>query len=216
MAKKAQNKAKHYLNDRPIEAWKDVPSQVTQSLIDDLGKSGVTNLWEQLLGTGSFEKKQQQKAAGDLAQGEELDLKSLKSKQEAKTPSYVEPGIDYRREVLHGERRITQENNQAIQMQIQEIVVELKRLTASSKILQAEFKEVTASQRIEKPGKYHLTFFEWVLSVVRSARLRVEDAGSWLSTMKSKKAQRQYWAMFKKHGTSFGLSNERVVATQTG
>jgi hypothetical protein len=55
-----------------------------------------------------------------------------------------------------------------------------------------------------------------MLTVIRGARMKVEDSGAWLSTMQGKKGKKNYWAMFKKHGTSFGMSNERQVATQTG
>lgn len=216
--KKPQNRKKQFVDQNPIENWKDIPSGIAQSLVNDVGKAGVGDLWNQLLGAGDYEKKAFEQQAGELQEGQELNLQSLAKKQEVKAPKNpdIEPGIDYRRDVLYGERKIAQENTQVITVKIQEIVVELKRLTASSKILQAEFKEITVEQRIEKPGKYHLSFFEWVLSVVKNARLKVEDAGAWLSATYAKKAKRNYWAMFKKHGTTFGLSGERVVATQTG
>src|SRR3989344_5698474 len=73
-----------------------------------------------------------------------------------------------------------------------------------------------SEQQIVNPGKYHVSFFEWVLLLVRQARMKVEDSSAWLGAFKSKKAKKQYWSMFKKHGTTFGLSNERVVSTQTG
>lgn len=216
--KKPQNRKKQFVDQNPIENWKDIPSGIAQSLVNDVGKAGVGDLWNQLLGAGGYEKQPSKQQTGELQEGEELSLAAIAKKQERKAPQApaIEPGIDYRRNVLYGEKRITQENTQVIQVKIQEIIVELKRLTASSKILQAEFKEITVEQRIEKPGKYHLSFFEWMLSVVRSARLKVEDAGAWLSATYAKKAKRNYWAMFKKHGTTFGLSGERVVATQTG
>jgi hypothetical protein len=46
--------------------------------------------------------------------------------------------------------------------------------------------------------------------------MTVEDSGAWLSAMSGKKGKKTYWSEFKKHGTSFGMSNERSVATQTG
>lgn len=215
--KKAQRRKKQFVDQNPVENWKDVPAGVARSFINDVGKAGVSDLWNQLLAGGGYEKQSFEQQTGELQEGEELSLAAAK-KQETKAPQEraVEPGIDYRRDVLYGERKIAQENTQVIEAKIQEIVIELKRLTASSKILQAEFKEITVEQRTEKPGKYHLSFFEWMLSVVRNARLKVEDAGAWLAATYAKKAKRNYWAMFKKHGTTFGLSGERVVATQTG
>jgi len=82
--------------------------------------------------------------------------------------------------------------------------------------LEVEFKAVVVEQRPVAIGKYHVNFFEWMLSVVRAARIKVEESGSWLSAMSGKKAKKDYWGMSKKHGTSFSLSGERVVSQQTG
>jgi hypothetical protein len=66
-------------------------------------------------------------------------------------------------------------------------------------------------------GKYHQNFFEWVLIQIQQARVRVEDSSSWLGAVNKKgQGQKGYGGMFKKHGTNFGMSNQRSVATQTG
>jgi len=210
MNKSMVRKKQQFTNDNNIETYKSIGSAITQSLGNDLIKGGTNDVKEQLFGIG---------LTGDLVEGEELILS--KTNRDKKSEEYVraldiEPGIDYRRELLHGYRKIAKENTQEISKKIQEIIVELKRLTESSKELQVEFKEVAIEQRVVNPGKYHASFFEWVLSAIKLARMKVEDSGAWLSVSKSKKAKREYWAMFKKHGTTFGLSNERVVATQTG
>lgn len=212
--KKAKTTTKQYANKNPLEALRDIGGGVAKSVVTDLAKDSMKDLWSQFL--GATEKKPQQQAGGELQEGQEINLSSL---QKIKTPEaapFVEAAIDYRKEILHGEKRISQEDRQVVETKIQEIVIELKRLTATSKQLQTEFKVVSTQQRIVNPGKYHLSFFEWLLAVVRTARLRVEDSAAWLAMFKSKKAKKQYWNMFKKHGTTFGLSNERVVATQTG
>lgn len=208
---KSAVRKKQYINDNTIESL-SLKGAVVQSLGNDLIKGGANDVKEQLFGIDLAEHYRRQKITGDLVEGEELNL-ALEEK-EAKLD--IEPGIDYRREILHGYRKIAQENSQEISKKIQEIIVELRRLTISSKELQIEFKEVAIEQRVVNPGKYHTSFFEWVLSAIKLARMKVEDSGAWLAVSKSKKAKREYWAMFKKHGTTFGLSNERVVATQTG
>jgi hypothetical protein len=55
-----------------------------------------------------------------------------------------------------------------------------------------------------------------MLTVIRSARQKVEDSQSWMGAVKGKGAKRDYWGMFKKHGTTFGQSGERSVATSVG
>ena len=95
-------------------------------------------------------------------------------------------------------------------------MIEIKKLADSSKELQMQFKEVAVEQHAVTPGKYHKSFFSWLLSIIRNARMKVEDSGAWLAAMHSKKKSREYGAMAKKHGTTFTLNNERNVATQVG
>lgn len=203
----------------PLEALGNITGSTAQSLSHDFAKGGVDDLWKQIL--GKYDNNKPTSMRGDLKEGQEIDLSSFSQnkKQESLQKPDVAPGIDYQREILYGSEKITQKETQELSSQIQQIVHELKRLADSSKELANQFKEVTTEQRITKPGKYHQSFFEWVLITIQSARMRVENSGAWLSLMKNKKGQKQskdYWEMSKTHGTTFSLSNERGVATQTG
>lgn len=200
--KKSKKQVKQYVDPNPIEALRDI---------------GTSTL-DQLFGKGTYsEKPKTGSVKGDLSVGQEIDLSQQKTPQkESQAATNLEPAYDYRREILYGEKGSQRENSKVIEMQIQEIIIELKKLASSSKELQVQFKEITVEKMPENPGKYHLNFFEWLLATMRTARERVEEAASWLSMFSSKKKKKQYWSMFKKHGTTFGLSNERVVSTQTG
>jgi len=216
MNKTSVRKKPQYTNSNNIESVQSLGrttlgGALARSLGDDLIRGGENDVKEQLFGIDLAEHYRRQNITGDLVEGEELILKnSIKPKVD------IEPGIDYFKEVIHGEKRIVQENTKETSKKVEEIVVELKRLITASEELKVEFRQVAVEQRIVNPGKYHLNFFEWLLSIIRLARMKIEDSGAWLSAFQSKKAKKQYWAMFKKHGTTFGLSNERVVATQTG
>lgn len=215
--KRPKTQQNQYVDKNPIEALRDIGGGVAQSISSDVAKGTINSLWDQLLGL-DHNQQGTKESHGDLSEGQEMSLgQGVKAPQEYDPYLDIEPGINYRQEVLHGEKRISQENNHEISMKIQEIIVELKRLTATSQVLHVEFAQVIVQeQKIVNPGKYHITFFEWLLSIIKMARMRVEDSSSWLAMFKSKKSGKGYWNMFKKHGTTFGLSNERVVATQTG
>ncbi len=206
--KKQKQLKKPTVAQNQIEALKDLGTSTASSLINDLGKGTVSGLWEQLLNTGDYEKQDQ---SGDLSEGQELNLREIE-----KQPLDIEPGIDYKREILHAEEKSAPKEHQELEVKIQEIVIELKQLMNVSQEIQIQFKDIVSQPEIVNPGKYHVSFFEWVLHLIRAARLKVEDSSAWLAASQSKKAKKGYWGMFKKHGTSFGLSNERVVATQTG
>lgn len=195
--KRAKSKAKQYTED---------------SIEKIIGGS-----FDQILGFSGSEKKQDSRG-GDLKPGQEISFaKPQEEKAEAKEEkAYIEAAIDYSREIVHVGERAASHENQELEYQLREIMAEIKKLADSSKELQMQFKTVAVEQHAVKPGKYHKNFFSWLLSVIRSARMKVEDSGAWLHAMQNKKKSRGYNEMSKKHGTSFSLSNERNVSTQVG
>lgn len=211
--KKQKKQTKQFINKNAVEALQELGTGIATTVKNDVAKGMMTDLWDQFLGVDKYKKSA--KESGDLQEGQELNLNAKKNKKE-ETAEIALPGLDYQREILYGEKRVIKENRQVIEVKIQEIIIEIKKLTAQSKELQAQFKEITVEMLPVNPGQYHLNFFEWMISVIRQARMKVEDSSAWLSLFASKKGKKEYWAMFKKHGTTFGLSNERVVATQTG
>lgn len=216
--KKDKQQSKQFIDQNPVEAFRGIGKGVAQSLAKDVVEGSITDLWRQFLSPAEYKQSEKSSLSGDLEEGQELSLKNISNKKTKEKPinADAQPGINYRQEILHGERKVSRENSQMLEVKIQQIIVELKKLTTSSKELQVQFKQATVEILPVNPGKYHVSFFEWLLATIKIARMKIEDSASWLSMFRSKKAQKQYWSMFKKHGTTFGLSNERVVATQTG
>ncbi len=216
---KTKNKTQNnpFISPNPVEAITDMSKSVVQTTADATGVV-INDMWDQLLGGGTYSEKAPKQESGELKEGQELDLASLRAQKRAEKKNFadIDPGIDYKREILHKEKKVASENAQIIQVQIEQILVELKKLIAQSSELEIQYRTIAVETVPVNAGEYHVTFFEWVLSVITAARMKVEDSANWLSLFTSKKHKRQYWSMFKKHGTTFGLSNERVVATQTG
>jgi len=82
--------------------------------------------------------------------------------------------------------------------------------------LENVFKDVVIDTPPEKPGIYHLTFFEGFLKLVINMRDKVEDGVTFAKLFKGRKQERTYSSMAKKSGTSFTQHHDRAVATQTG
>lgn len=199
-----------------IEAIKGLGGAVKKTAVQE-SKNIVYDMWKQMLRPNELpqtkvkEPQKQPQKAGDLKPGEELSLK------EEKKLAHIEPGIDYSREIVHSERKIQAQESHENKMRIQEIMLEIKKLTKSSKELEIKFKDVQLETVPQSAGKYHANFVEWVLSMLRSAREKVDTTLSWTTALHSKRKQRTYWSLYKKHGAiNFGLSGERVVATQAG
>lgn len=208
MQPKNKKQAKSFINNNPVESLRDLSRGFAGSVASDLGKDSIKTAWDQMLGLGG-------KQSGELKQGEEIIL-NRKGRSEEPEKLQAEPALNYRREILQREKQTLVENTQEIKVKIEEVLIEIKKLINSSQELRVEFREIEVEERVEKPGKYHLNFLEWLLDIVRSARETVEDGASWLEAFYSKKNKRKYWNMFKKHGTTFGMSQERSVSTQTG
>jgi hypothetical protein len=222
--KRTRNKAKQFENRNILESLKSIATGVAQSG-KDLAKSPIdSDNWAQYLGLEEGKEKRKKKlmASGAMQEGEEISLAELQengsetSETKKEKTLDIEAGIDYSREIVKvGERGVIRENRE-LEAQLREIMDEIKKLADSSKELQLQFREVAVEQYVATPGKYHKSFFSWLLSIIRLARMKVEDSGAWLAALQSKKKSRGYSAMAKKQGTSFTLNNERNVATQVG
>ncbi len=195
------------------EAGFEVASTSAKSVRDELNQEWQTFM-RQALGTAEQASKKVKAMEGELQEGQEVSF--AKEKTEKRTE--IEPGIDYRREVIHAETMNVQRENMQLKGQLEQIRVELKKIVETSKELEATFKEVAKEtvQQTVTPGKYHVNFFEWMLSTIQSARVRIESSASWIGAISGKKSKRDYWSLSKSQGTSFSLSGERVVSQQTG
>lgn len=197
---------KKVITDNPFEALKDVGTTVGDS-IKTASTDAVKDMWAQILGADKYASKPQA-PSGDLKPGQELNLKDAAKAKEKKSTN--EAPMSYFREISEAGKSAAQKETQEIRQQLQVIMYELQRLAASSKELSNEVSRATGAG-IVNPGKYHVTFFEWMFTVIKDARKRVENAGAWLKTVKKKKG----FVMGMKKNMSQLMSGERSVSNQT-
>jgi len=201
--------------ESPIEAIRDVAKTTANMAKKDLVVGTARSITEQLFGKESsgiqeavgIQALEQTKVTGDISPGESLELAKIKKR---------EFGQKRAEEFRQGEKRLSIYEEQEITRQVEEILAELKKIVKATKELENEFQQVVVETPPEKVGKYHLTFFNFLLKLVTVARKKINESATWLSLFASRKKERNYWAMFKKKGTSFALSGERAVATSTG
>lgn len=207
MTNKTTQKVRKETIKNPYETGTDIISKAKDVARDEFSEDWRIAMRQML---GIKEDDTDKKASGDLNEGEEI----IFPKKEKRVN--IEPGIDYVREIIHAETTINRKDEAHLEAKIEEIVIELKKLSESSKELQLEFKDITVATLPSKPGKYHLNFFEWMLATIQNARMRIEDSAVWMGVVSGKKGKKDYWTLVKSHGTSYMLSGERVTATQTG
>jgi hypothetical protein len=188
----------------------DITTGVVNSVKNDLLENSISSAWKQLLLTN--EKVGQKTAAmsGDLQEGEEINF----SKTEKLVS--VEAAIDYKSEVLHFEKKTTQIKEGQLNQRVEQIMLELKQLSKSMQQLETQVKDVDMGMLPQIVGKYHENFFEFILSSLRNARIKIEDSTNWLSAVGKKSSKKGFAANAKQHGTSYTLSADRAVSQQVG
>lgn len=208
----AQTKKKAFIPaDNPIEQLKDLGVGAASD-IASVPTDIFNNALEQI---GLKPRRKPMSGEINLATGVQ------KTNQEA-TPSEVP--MDRKVAQLHSiqnqEKEIFNAQKKATEAQInkvmQELAAEVKQLQAQTSELAQEVKNVTVESMPSSVGKYHLNFFEWVITMLKDLRQRVSESRQWLAMSTTKKQQKGYWAMFKKHGTSFAMSEERAIASANG
>jgi len=187
-----------------FEQLKNLGSSAVKSTVSEAGKiaSGVPqNILKTQRGT-------EESMASDFAYNPERFIPKIEKPKRVKTPEMLLFSNQEREESL----RI----NREVEMVLMEIKREIVILEKRQKTVIAEASRISMQALPEKVGIYHIRFFEWVLALLRDLHKKVSESATWLSHLNSKRRKKGYWGMFKKHGTSFGLSGERTVATQSG
>jgi len=201
-----QQKKQKLQTDNPIEVIKDFGLGVVKSAKNDLLGGIANNATEQILGFPS------QKREGVLSPNEDINLSNLANNEKQENVMWFGEKSAFK----PLEQSSFTNSEMEIQQKIQEILRELKLLAKSIEKVNKEAAKITVEQIPQDSGVYHLNFFEWVLRMIKTAKAKVSESALWLETFNCRKKQKGYWAMFKKHGTTFGLSSERSLATQTG
>lgn len=207
-----KKKKQPLIDVNPIEAIREFSDDVIGSVKDDVVQKGFSDILKQV---ADIERKSD-KLEGELTQGEEMVLSHSNEAPEAPKRHDIDPGLEYHREMRHFSERNVSLQSREVEAKLEEVLMQIEQLIEESEGLETKLEIIAVSEKPVDPGEYHLNFFDFIIKTIQQARQQIEDSSAWLGALQSKKGQRSYWSMFKKHGTSFGMSNERQVATQSG
>jgi hypothetical protein len=183
------------VNDNILESLRGVGSSVGKTISHDVAGKIPSDILASLLG--------QMPQNNELKQNQAVDVNPERPMPfPFRRPEIVRPPIVHADEI-------------GIKQKIEAVRQELVALSASVKKLNTEIDKAVNEIPIN-PGVYHLNFLERLKSIIKMMRENIDNGQTWLQSFNSRKQKRQYWGMYKKHGTSFGLSNERTLATQAG
>lgn len=192
--KQSTKKPVIFSNDSVLESLRDVGAGVAKSVTTDVVGKSATDALSALFG-GPIPRQAEQPREHEFG-GEA-----------------IAPQI--RRQEARPSAPMVRAEEQGIKEQIEAVRAELKALAASIKNLNQDIQKAVVEVPVD-PGIYHLNFFDRLRGILKLMREQIDDSRSWLSMSTNRKKKMGYWGMFKKHGTTFGLSHERNLATQAG
>jgi hypothetical protein len=189
--------------DSFLEAFRDLGGNVANSFKDDVIKGtgkGIVDTFD--WGTNLANDKS--KSTESNFSGQEVNRENrIKLQRQAET---------FRKE----EHVLYNRQEQETKLQVQSLQHEIQQLVKVSNDLNKEV-QIAAFNVPAESGKYHLIFFNRLRILIRSLRNQVQESAQWLAEFNSKsKKKNGYWGQFKKKGSSFSLSVDRNVSTQTG
>lgn len=189
--------AQKYSNDSILESLRSLGSGVGKTVAKDVTGKIATDALSSLFGAPI-------KQQGELKPNAAVDVRPERA-----------PFPGFRRPEVRAREAFVAPVEPHLKEQIEAIRVELKALAASIKNLSTDIQKTVTELPVD-PGVYHKNFFERIRSILQLLREQVDDSRTWLSLHNGRKQKRGFWGMYKKHGTQFGLSNERTLATQAG
>lgn len=204
MTQKQQNQKKPqvYTNDNILESLRGVGGNVVKASADTASKIG-TDVLASLF--GSLPK------SGEMKADQPIDFTpDLPAGRQERQPL---PQIGRRPDILRPPTVNIQEIN--LKQQLDAVRAELKGIAESLKNLHQDVQKAISEVPVE-PGIYHINFFARLKSFLKLLREQIDDSRTWLNLSMSRRKKMGYWGMFKKHGTTFGLSSERSIATAAG
>jgi len=192
-----------------LEALKDIGSGTSQSLKKDLLEGTSKDALDQIFGFREPKKYQAEMAPGESVEFDEVFSGKYEENKKLKDQLALE------RRLRDEERALIERKGNELKLQLHAIMQEVVALAQSTQDLAQEV-EIAAIQAPANPGIYHLVFFERLLEFITSFRKKIENAGHWLSAVNKRAYKKNYWSIYKKHGSKFLLSPDHYLQRSAG
>jgi hypothetical protein len=193
-----------------LESLKDIGNSAGQSLKRDLFEGTSEDLLKQLFG----ELPKSKKYSGEINPGESLNLSEVYAGTQEENQK-LRRQISYERQLSAEEKGLIERKSNDLKLQLHALTQEVLTLAKTTQNLGQNI-EVAAMQAPANPGIYHVVFFEKLLEFIQSFRKKIEDASLWLNSSNKRAEKKNYWAMYKKKGSSFLLSPDHYLQRSAG
>ncbi len=192
-----------------VESIKDLGgSTATQTA--DLVKDTSADFIRELLGLPLANVKR----SGELTEGRSIQMSEVLSGREERN-SKERKQVNFEKRLISEEKMASQEKSQALKVELQAIMQEVKKVAESTENLGTDLVAASMTAPVE-PGVYHVNFFTNLLGFLRSFREKIDLTSTWLASANKRAEKKNYWATYKKKGSSFLLSPDHYLSRSAG
>jgi len=210
MDKYQKGKGQKIITQRNVlESLKDLGTGTAKTVKRDLLEASGEDFFRQLLGT-----KAEKKYTGEITPGEALELNEVYSGKRQENEK-LRGQIELERRLREEEKSRIQEKGNELKIQLHALMQEVYELAKTTQGLGHEV-EVASMQAPVNPGVYHVIFFEKLLEFMKSFRKKIEDAQIWLHASNKRAEKKNFWSIYKKHGSKFLLSPDHYLQRSAG
>jgi hypothetical protein len=192
-----------------LESIKDIGSGTASSLKRDLLEGGSKDFLDQIFGN-----RPNKKYSGEISVGESLEIEEVIS-GEHEEKRKLEVQLSLERQLRQEEKTLVERKGNELKLKLHALTQEVIALAQSTQEMGSEV-EKAAMQAPTNPGVYHVVFFERLLSFLRSFRKKIESASVWLHAANGRAEKRNFWGLYKKHGSKFLLSPDHYLQRSAG
>lgn len=210
MDKAQKGKGQKIITQRNVlESLKDLGTGTAKTIKKDLAEPSAEEFFRQLLGT-----KAEKKYSGEITPGESLELNEVYSGKRQENEK-LRGQIELERRLRDEEKVRIQEKGDELKLQLHALMQEVYELAKTTQGLGQEV-ESASMQAPVNPGVYHVIFFEKLLEFMKSFRKKIEDAAIWLHASNQRAEKKNFWGIYKKHGSKFLLSPDHYLQRSAG
>jgi hypothetical protein len=189
-----------------LESIKDVGTAVKKSVKEDVIGKMPEEFVNQLFGWNGH-------ITGEIGVGETIEFRESTQNNEEK--KFLRKQMLFETRIRRDEEAGAEKRMNELKMQLQAVMEEVVKLTDQTDDLAKEVK-IAAMQAPIEPGIYHVLFFEKLLIFLKSFKKKIEQASTWLHSSNTRAQKKNYWSMYKKHGSKFLLSGEHYLTRSAG
>ncbi|EKE06280.1 MAG: hypothetical protein ACD_19C00021G0012 [uncultured bacterium] len=193
-----------------LEAINEIGSQVVTTAKNEV-KATSDEFFRQLLGQ---QKLQQEKRSGEVPMGQSLQMNEVMSGQEEKNKRLQEQ-IFFERRLFSEEKQATGEKLNELRLRLQAIQTEATKMVATTASLSQEIK-IAVMQGAANVSEYQINFYEDIISLIIAFRKKIDNAVVWMQSTNKRAEKKNFWAQYKKKGSSFLLSGETYSQRSAG